>query len=71
MLSRLKKLKFSIFEGAIDTYSAHVSEAGNLEGHDEEAAIEEEKVALPEAGVVMSLKVNCFRHRPDGCSSHY
>ena len=71
MLSGLKKLEFSIFEGNTNTYPAHVSEAGNLESHDEEAAIEEEKVALPEAGVVVSLKVDCLRHGPDSCSSHY
>ena len=55
----------------LGTYSAHVSEARDLEGHEEHATIEEEQVAFPAAGVVVGFNVYCLGDRQNGCSCHY
>ena len=61
----------NIFRMIYETYSAHVSEARDLEGDEEKAAGKESDVAFPVAGVVVGLKVDSLRHGPDSCSSHY
>ena len=52
------------------SYLAEKCEARDLEGDDEEAAIEEEHVSLPVTRVVIGLKVDSLRHWPDSSSSH-
>lgn len=53
------------------TYPTHVAEAGHLEGDDEEASVEEEEVALPQAGVVEGFEVDGLGNWPDSSMTHY
>ena len=52
------------------TYPAHVCEAGDLEGHEEEAGVEEEEVALPHPGILEGFEVDGLGNWPDSCSTH-
>ena len=52
------------------TYLAEKTVSLHLESDKEETTVEEDQVALPQAGIVVSLSIESSWHRPDGCSTH-